>query len=108
MGRALAVGAMVGVALAVSFGTGCALHGSRHRLDGTIAGLSGEAHTMEVTDRGGHSVSVALTEKTEYRRGDSHKASLTDVKPGSKVIVVYDTKQGVNRAVEVHVLTEER
>jgi hypothetical protein len=108
MGKPLTVGVILGSVLAFSVGAGCALHGSRHRLDGTILGLSPDASTLEVTGRDGQKVSVVLSGKTEYRRGDSHKASVTDVKAGSNVIVVYDVKDGVNRAVEVHVLSAAR
>ena len=88
--------------LSMSLSLGCALHANRHRLDGRILALSQDARTLELTGRGGQRVSVVLSEKTEYRRDDSHKASLGDLKAGADAIVVYDLKDGVNKAVEVH------
>jgi hypothetical protein len=90
---------------AFSLGVACAIHTHRHRVDGTIVGLSADTHTLEVAGRDGHKLSVLLSGKTDYRRDDSHKATVTDMTAGSEVIVVYDAKNGVNKAVEIHVFS---
>ena len=91
--------------VAVSLGLACAIHTHRHLVDGTIVGLSADARTLEVAGRDGNKLSVALSNKTDFRRDDSHEAGVSDVKAGSDVIVIYDAKDGVNKAVEVHVFS---
>ena len=103
-GLSVSLATIVALALAV----GCALHGNRHRVDGTVVAVSADARTLDVADREGHRLSVALGEKTDYRQDDSHEAKVSDLKPGLNVIVIYDTKDGVNQAAEVHVFTTKR
>jgi hypothetical protein len=108
MGRNLTLAVRLASVLAVSLGLACVIHTHRHRVDGTILGLSTDARTMEVAGRDGNKLSVALSDKTDYRRDDSHQASLADMKAGSEVIVIYDAKNGINKAVEVHVFSTKK
>ena len=108
MGRNLTLAALLASVLAVPLGLACAIHTHRHRVDGTIVGLSADARTLEVAGRDGNKLSVVLSDKTDYRRDDSHEASLADMKAGSNVIVIFDAKDGLNKAVEVHVFSTRR
>lgn len=93
-GLALAVVAM----LIVPGRTLLAHEGHEHKALGTVAAI--DAKEIRVKTQDGKTVAFVLSSETTYKAGEA-RAERADAKVGSRVVVVYEEKDGRNLAHEV-------
>jgi hypothetical protein len=72
--------------------------GHHHTALGTVEAIDAEQITLAVIDEG--SQAFKLTDATTFMRGEE-KASAEDAAVGERAVVVYETKDNVNLAIEV-------
>lgn len=95
------LGMWLGLFAALSGAQACVAAG--HAIRGTVTGL--EPTRLEIRHKSGQRVSVVLTPRTSFRRGDSG-ASFDDVRIGGRVIVVIDEDVTPFRAMEVRIFSQ--
>jgi hypothetical protein len=76
--------------------------GHHHNAMGTIQAVQAELLDLETKD--GKVQSFQLDAKTTYKRGDV-AAKREDLKAGERAVVMYETKDGKNVAIEVKLAT---
>ena len=86
---------------ALSVGQACAAAG--HAIRGTVTVV--EPTRIEIRHKSGQRVSVGLSPRTSFRRGDSG-ATFDDVRVGGRVIVVVAEEVGPFRATEVRIFSQ--
>lgn len=84
--------------LAVACGGTAFAHGANTDIMGTVTARNAEQLTIK--DRDGKVMTVGVTEKTEYRQGDS-PAVAGDLKVGDRVFVEAAGKVGAYTAAEI-------
>lgn len=90
------------IALAVlglpPLGQALAHEGHHHTAMGTVKAV--EAAQLDLETKDGAAETFVLTEATVYKRGDA-AAGNADVEVGERAVVMYETKEGRNLAIEV-------
>lgn len=84
-------------ALAASGGV-LAHEGHHHDAMGTVEAIDAKQMTLAVSEE--ETLTFALTEETEYVRGDE-SVSREDVATGERAVVMYQKKDDVNTAIKV-------
>lgn len=72
--------------------------GHHHQAMGTVAGIDAAKLVLDTT--AGERKSFVLTGETRYQRGPA-EAKREDVVVGERAVVVYETKESADRALEV-------
>lgn len=86
---------------AMSVAQACATGG--HGIRGTVTVI--ESNRIVVQHKSGQRVSVGLSPRTSFRRGDTG-ATINDVRVGGRVIVVLDEDVSPFRATEVRIYSQ--
>jgi hypothetical protein len=61
-------------------------HAKTHKMMGTVKAVHADMNHVEITTRAGKTDGFYVNEQTKYLRGNT-KASLSDITPGTRVIV---------------------
>ena len=75
--------------------------GHAHKVMGTVASVSEDGKTLEVTDKEGKTVRLAVTADTKFLKGDK-TVKAADLQPGTRVVVsLKENTGGPATALEV-------
>jgi hypothetical protein len=95
--RSRGLGVLLTILLGLA-GAALAHEGHHHEAMGTVKAI--EATKLELTTTDGKERSFVLTGTTKFRRGEN-EVKREDVTVGERAIVMYETRDGADRAIEI-------